>query len=520
MCLLIVGSLSTACSTRYQVVLPTAQGGLESEPSTRAFLARSPQGFPLAPMAGHLSPNLRPDQNPKCSIAVSMSGGGTNSASYSIGALQKLNSLYGPLPDGRSVLTEIDFLPTASGGGLAALLLIEVMREHQIRENAPLTARNVDVYFAKSRFRSALDFPYAESWNGSEFIKEVVKGSASVTLLQKMETALTGDGPACADLGFAGSLLTAPPVKQSVKDLVARIRCSMGAPSWDDLRPQKGLAKYPAFLPTVSLFDSGHQIPATPDWLGDLGLSHVAFGLYGHPAAKREIQVSKLDPRQSVAISMSFPGIGPIAGLAKSNPGERVERVVVLVDGGQTDNLAVWLGFHALLEEHARQANGTKMVHLALDSALVLPLPDIASEGGLVDGMFRMAGSAVPQLNLARRRDPWMAKLLAHQQVGPAYQLFHVDAEHVLATNQNLSYLKVPADSWLHSGRNHLRGDLDLFNAPDNCLARECALLGTALERRADEVERLMALGAASLENGNVGGALVNALRDCITLAP
>lgn len=163
------------------------------------------------------------------------------------------------------------------------------------------------------------------------------------------------------------------------------------------------------------------------------------------------------------------------------------------------------------------------MVHIALDSALVLPLPDINSEGGLADGMFRVAASAVPQLNLARRRDPWLARQLAQKDQHP-YALFHVDAERVLAADETLDYLSVPDGTlgWISFGGSTLRRDLDSIAKPEHrqARARERALFNSSLERRVDEVEVLMALGAAAMEKENSGGVLVDALRKCFEHQP
>ncbi|WP_224245599.1 hypothetical protein [Hyalangium gracile] len=50
-------------------------------------------------------------------MSLSISGGGSNSAAFAWGALEEPNRRYVD-PSGQSVLQEVDYITTASGGGI------------------------------------------------------------------------------------------------------------------------------------------------------------------------------------------------------------------------------------------------------------------------------------------------------------------------------------------------------------------------------------------------------------------
>jgi hypothetical protein len=68
-------------------------------------------------------PSRDPRYSANCSVALAISGGGSIAASYALGAIRRLAD-DDISASNESALSEVDYVSTASGGGIAGLLLL------------------------------------------------------------------------------------------------------------------------------------------------------------------------------------------------------------------------------------------------------------------------------------------------------------------------------------------------------------------------------------------------------------
>jgi hypothetical protein len=402
--------------------------------------AATEDGLPKEPLhpggGGKVAlPSTRPDQDSECVITLSISGGGSNSAAFAWGALEELNSRQAG-PGGRSILQEVDYFVTASGGGIAALMFMEVLREHRLREGAPLTQQGAALYLGSARFRGVLDAQLRT-------VNQVVLsgfaswlGNSSSKLEHALQSSIVGEGADCQGVE-AGPLAQVPTgtdeefKRYVLCPLTRRLR-------FEDVFVDGGqAATLPAFIPTMTLFESGENLPATRAWFEQIGIREVMFALpdswFGDV-----VKVEDLDYVHAVTLSMGFPGIGPVLALADGRSGKRYG--VTIADGGQTDNLGLWIAYNAtrneLLSQERRGA-----VHIILDSALEPETPFVETKVGnwRATTPERVIGNGLPLLRAVRLINERNLKLRARDELkekASAYTPFFVRAEDVLAQQE------------------------------------------------------------------------------------
>ena len=84
---------------------------------------------PIIDVQKYRSVQERPNQNPDVAIAMAISGGGSRAYNFAMGVLLELDNIY--IGQQRSILNEIDYFSTVSGGGFAAGSYVSALYEHQ-----------------------------------------------------------------------------------------------------------------------------------------------------------------------------------------------------------------------------------------------------------------------------------------------------------------------------------------------------------------------------------------------------
>ncbi len=386
-------------------------------------------------------PSTRPDQDAACVVTVSISGGGSNSAAFAWGALEELNSRYSG-PGGRSVLQEVDYLVTASGGGITGLMLMEVLREHRLREGGPLTQANAKAYLGSARFRGVLDAQLRT-------VNQVVIsgfaswiGNSSSKLQRSLRNAIVGEGEPCQG-AERGPLSQVP--RETDAQFARYVQCPLTPPlRFEDVFVKANqTAALPAFMPTVTLFESGDNVPATGAWFKQLGLKEVLFALPDSLWGDI-IKAEELDYVHAVTLSMSFPGIGPVLATAGAgaDAGDKTFAMTI-ADGGQSDNLGIWAAYHATRGE-LRSQKRRGAVHIVLDSAIEPATPFVEAKVGnwRASTAERVVGNGQPLLRAARLVSERLLRLRVDndlKDVGVPYDPFFVRAGDVL-DSQEMKY--------------------------------------------------------------------------------
>lgn len=501
----------------------------QTEPSDFPFQDTHDGAYPREPLKGYRAePELRPDQNDQCTVVLSMSGGGTNSASFAWGALHALNEEFSGRD--RSVLREVDYLVTASGGGLMALAVMEILREADQRGDT-LTPRVAREYLESSRFFSVLGLSYLPS-DKDAFLKNVLDGRAASKVRGEMEKAFVGRGR-CEGV-FAGPLSGVP---RGDAEFERYATCILTEPlAFADVFPPAGApVKLPVFVATVTAYETGHVIPVLPAWLETLGVEEIKLAL-PHAANRKgvlHIQPKKMNYLDAVTLSMAFPGIGPVLGTTRPlvrSDGQTLRRGIALADGGQSDNLGLGIALRLGLL-HAKQH---PVVHIVLDSSIQTSSPYLVRRYDFGEGISKMVQNAVPLLGASRLEAEGSAGRQARSILGEPdatalttarnYQLSVVRLSDVMDRNQAQPGLfhALPKGGCLRVLGPHMRlPDDRAACTPVPMEGTPQALLGrfdSSLARKENEVQLLVDAGREAMRMQLASG-LKAALTQCLGTA-
>ena len=283
-------------------------------------------------MAGLRSPQERPERtsSPKCSVALTMSGGGSISAAFAYGVLREMAEWDKVQVAGvpTSLLSQVDYISTASGGGITGAILAGVFWEKEVVNALDATPFSPDSFHQSlKRHFDSKDYKatFSERYLGNnEFL--FTNGQERLRRFRKrLPIGVFGlnyqDKDCDSALTFDDMFSREQPVAQEdrpgeEKQLYARARSY--APAW---------------IPNATSFADGTRVPLTSAVMGKLqvvGISHQELLCEAKPDTFAEWPMS-----EALAASMSFPGIGPYR--MKSRLGQ-----LDLVDGGLADNLGVF----------------------------------------------------------------------------------------------------------------------------------------------------------------------------------
>lgn len=378
--------------------------------TVRDPLAHMPDGYPELPLGDYKSPQLRPGQNEVCSIAVGLSGGGSLSAAFGWGVLEYLSE-YGypgdPLRDAGRFLYEVDYYSTASGGGITAALVLEMMREFAIRDpvGPDFDPSPLQSYFESARFRGVLD------WRMLSFLRfagGLLEGGSAGAVRRELESALSG----LADT----ECRCREELANCTDDLP---NCRLTPPlTFADLFIEPGetrLPTLPIWYATTTVYHSGHVLPVTPAMLKLLEIRRIRFGEGWFGGWEEWVPVEQLDMLHALTLSMAFPGIGPVVAETgvPLDTGEPTSRVF-FADGGQSDNLGLILGLRSVATDLQRGVSKKGLV-LVVDAALESRYPNSAISIGVGRRLHQSLFNSTPLLAAQRRQAGLMATSLAHE---------------------------------------------------------------------------------------------------------
>jgi hypothetical protein len=502
----------------------------ETAPTDFPFRDSHIGAYPKAPFLGRSAmPESRSNQNNSCTIVLSMSGGGTNSASFAWGALSELNDSF--TRNGRSIIREIDYIVTASGGGLAALALMEILREADLREDV-LDQEGAQFYLRSTRFFSTLSLAYLPSTELA-FLWNVLDGRASSRVRRNMDKAFVGLGDSKCTGAYSGPLRKVP--KKSNEEFATYATCAMTSQLlFKDVFPNNPSdTKLPAFIPTVTAFETGHVVPILPQWMEKLGVKEIVFSL-PHAASRKDVRrvdTKRMDYLDAVVLSMSFPGIGPVLGITgqlERPDSKPISRGIALADGGQSDNLGIGVGLRLGLAEAINHST----IQIVLDSSIQLSSPYLVRTYGSGEGLSKMMQNGVPLLGAARLQAELDAGRQAREVLGPpdsasalksakGFHLSVVSLSDVMDINQKTPSLfhSLPKDNCIRK----LRRGLSLPRDRDDCELsplegspqKRLGGFDSSLARRQAEVQLLIDAGREAMRQELASG-LMASLNECL----
>ncbi|OJT17802.1 hypothetical protein BO221_43145 [Archangium sp. Cb G35] len=385
---LLLGSALFACATTPQHALEQAQPLPEDWN----------HGYVPAPLSGYKSAQERSGQEPQCALAVAISGGGTISAAFSYGVLEQLNKSV-ELPHGQSVLKEIDYLSTASGGGITASIFIDMLREHSLRQPRRKPTRDdLSFFFEHARFRGVMDWKFVKDID--VFPKGIFSSPAEL-IYDNMGPALTGQ--------------EALPCKQlDLRTSTDRPGCYLSGINrlkFSDLLVAEGTSlapQWPIWLPGTTLYTTGTHIPAIPSTFHALGIDGLDLVSSDSPSAAHWVRLEDMDYHHALVLSMAFPGIGPLVARTRT---DSKPQYVLLADGGQSDNLGLVNGIMAVANDVKAHPDRNGLV-IVIDGAMQPSDASVSawpgSEGSLKDrllsGRFGMVfANGAPPLGFNRQ---------------------------------------------------------------------------------------------------------------------
>ncbi len=380
-------------------VLLLGCGTTAREPHLRldSSLTTGPFGGSTDPIEGYSSPQLRKNQNPQCSIAVTIAGGGTVSASVAYGFLEALVETYSDLPDDVNPLYELDYLSTASGGGHAAYLFVDMIREARKRTDGRANSLWVEVRdeMRSPRFRSSLSTVVLKTYNHDQwrsFLPGAFFDVNGAEMHQRLHSALASGQEACGYKGPISGVSGSAQLKEVT-------RCRILGPGDDVLRPTHFLeSDLPVWIPNFTLYDGGVNVPFTPTKLRRLGIERISVG---RNPDKHINTVSDLTMIDGLTMSSAFPGIGPFQMRGMNN------NLITVADGGQSDNLGIENGLLAVANDAKGGAVG---LVVSIDTSVEPLNATYYSDRSCDDTCSLPIFNAVPLLKHDRRQRKMRAK--------------------------------------------------------------------------------------------------------------
>jgi hypothetical protein len=337
------------------------------------------------------SPSDRPLRSPECVVALAFSGGGSISAAYAYGALYELlMTLRGPSP-----VVEADYLSSASGGGIAAGVLHELMMEPVVRCLEEPHGRDCDV--VRPCFQSGWTGPSCEKANkivlqyGSRNAPGEPNAVDGVDWARASRCFELRDPARVSTQALLSCLLEEPTYAASLSErFIGKRHLASGggvsrleqfqqqlpvglygkehaAPSSQGFRQgfrtmlhhraydvkidatSDDWSRLSLWIPNATSFANGARVPMTAPVLASLLQPQVPTPRQTLAESSAVIGADKKLMTYWLSASMSFPGIGPFA-LQGPTVGGR-PTFLHLVDGGLSDNLGMKTALEGALHE-------------------------------------------------------------------------------------------------------------------------------------------------------------------------
>ena len=292
---------------------------------------------PRIDLSRYKSVQDRPGQNSDLALAVAVSGGGHRAANFATGVLLALEE--SGTNETVSILDEVDYFSTVSGGGFAIAAYLSAQHDY-LQEHAEESGSKNDF-----SFRAAL----AE--NDGALLKNL-RRDYQITLL---EAAIT---PECIGFYDAGDLLESKFDKYLLGAEKRGRSLTLG-----DIFPARHSpdpVQLPYWVMNATVYENGARFFFTPDILERFRVQSCvhrmsSFELGEHP--------SRLPLAVGLKASASFPVLIPATTVGCAPGKDELNEYLHLVDGGLVDNLGIYTAFDLL-----RQDSASHKVLLVIDA--------------------------------------------------------------------------------------------------------------------------------------------------------
>jgi predicted acylesterase/phospholipase RssA len=301
-----------------------------------------------------------------CSIAVAISGGGTISASFSYGVMRELAEVRDWGADQTSLINSIpaqlDYISTASGGGITGAILSSVLMNdvNSLDANAP--GKIADVMD-----RRAYQLMFSEEYMTTAYLATRTGQQRLMRFRNHLPFML-----------FGGD-------------------CDRRAITFGDMyQLNTRSATAPLWIANATGYADGRRVPLTLHNLEQLNVERFPPNGY-HPCRDGQtLSVKDSFITEALSASMAFPSIGPFR-LATRSDGGSEQTWIDLVDGGLADNIGLKTALDAVatdlgvdLEEVAALKNppahpANRGIVVVIDSSLDADA-GLGSRSGAVPG--------------------------------------------------------------------------------------------------------------------------------------
>jgi hypothetical protein len=295
-----------------------------------------PHQPPVVQLDHYRSAQERDGQNPELAVAMAISGGGHRAANFAVGVMLGLEAFL-DTTNGVSLLNEVDYFSSVSGGGFAAGAYVASRHDYH------KTHGNVDGY----RFAAALER------DKQRLLASLKKDYQSTLLVASANVQLIG-------YKDAGDLL-----EKLFDDhiLGARGRADGASLTLGDIFcPAAGTnaVRHPYWFANATVYENGARFTFTPDMLNRY---HVREFTHRLDEATLGDDACNMPFAVAVKTSASFPVAIPATTFVCANPDDPLNDYLHLMDGGLVDNLGVRTALDVL-----RQDNSPRRVLLVVDA--------------------------------------------------------------------------------------------------------------------------------------------------------
>jgi hypothetical protein len=302
----------------------------------RSQFLKDGETVPTVDLSYYKSVQLRPNQDSSIAVAMAISGGGSRAANFGVGVmmgLEELSSL-----DKSSVLKEIDYFSTVSGGGFAAGAYISSIYQHHWQSNNTGFAfrRYVEDQLSENLTHSYAGVLVRANFNPRLWFSYVDDGDA-------LEKAIDDQV-----LGYKYRRKTRGHLNRSIllSDLFIPANSSLPV-------------KFPMHITNSSVLSTMSSFPFTPDILDK-------YKVKGYTHRMRSVVLDEPNPftvplAVGIKSSGSFPVLISNSTLVSDFNADR--KFLHLIDGAMTDNIGYYTALDVL-----KQDNTNKKILLIVDA--------------------------------------------------------------------------------------------------------------------------------------------------------
>lgn len=277
--------------------------------------------IPDIDLSSYKSAQTRENQDPNLALGISLSGGGSRAQYFSTGVLIGLDDI--KTKNNSTILKEVDYFSTVSGGGLAAGNYIALLNK---------------------RYHDTLEFDtLGEFWNSSKHFEDK-NFDERMNVGTKTRYLVTRFGRKRMNYShhiYKHALLNkqAKPRKDNyneifLHELMVNIDSS-----------QK--VNYPFLVPNASIYTNGDLFPMMPhiiDSLKIIRFQKPSFKIPFPRHVRSRTFINGFPLQYALGTSSAFPAMLPVYNFSQSDDrktSKKSESIIKAFDGGLTDNLGV-----------------------------------------------------------------------------------------------------------------------------------------------------------------------------------